>query len=401
MSAQPTPTGAFDDWHKTIVWFDRALYLLVGLTVVNVLVSDPPATTLWPVLACAGAIVAGWPLLGRRASVGGASARVAWAYVVVLLVAIAVATRLTGTADTLLIAAMVQVWMIFDRRRDSLVAVALIMAGNGVSVFLRWGADPADLGRLLSSLAMSLLFTGGIGFFIHHVMDQSQRSAALVRDLQATQAELAATQHAAGVTAERERVAREIHDTLAQGFMSVVTQAQVAAAAVGRDEAAVRDRLAVIEKTARENLAEARGLVAAFAPVPLQDGSLTDALRRLAARWSAETGLTAVVEADDAGSLSPAQEVVLLRAAQEALTNVRRHAGASAVWITLEGGGGVPSRLEVVDDGVGLGSAEPGYGLRGMRERVEAVGGTLRVTSEDEGGTVLTVDLPAAERITA
>jgi len=366
MADQPAPTGALDDWHKTIVWFDRGCCLLVAVTVANVLTTRPPTGVLLPVLACAGAIVAGWFLLGRKASLndGGHPAE-GWAYVLILVVATAIASRMSGAADTLQIVPMVQVWMLFDRRRESLTAAALVLAGSGVSIFFRWGADPAYLGRLAGSLGTMFLFTGGIGFFVAFIMKQSQRNADLVAELQAAQAKLAASQHAAGVAAERERVAREIHDTLAQGFMSMITQVQVTAAAVGRDDAAVRDRLALMETTARENLAEARGLVAAFAPLPLQDGSLVDALRRLTERWSAETGLTAVIEADDAGSLAPAQEVVLLRAEQEALTNVRRHAGAAAVWVTLEGGGGLPARLEVVDDGVGVGSAEPGYGLRG------------------------------------
>jgi signal transduction histidine kinase len=191
-------------------------------------------------------------------------------------------------------------------------------------------------------------------------------------------------------------MAREIHDTLAQGFTSVVMQAQAATAALDRGEtAAVRDRLGVVEATARENLAEARALVAAFAPLPLQDATLAEALRRLGDRFGAETGVAVRVEVAPGDGLAPASDVVLLRAAQEALANVRRHAGARSVVVRLARDAGA-AELEVTDDGRGLpaGRAE-GFGLSGMRERVASVGGTLDVGPGRAGGTTLRVRVPA------
>ena len=159
-------------------------------------------------------------------------------------------------------------------------------------------------------------------------------------------------------------------------------------------------RLALIEETARENLAEARGLVAAFSPVALDGADLADALDRLAQRIGAETGIAVVVDVDRAATahLRRADEVVLLRAAQEALTNVRRHAHASEVRVTITEDSGMV-RLGVHDDGVGIGagSAE-GYGLRGMRSRVDAVAGQMSVRAVEGGGTVLDVAVPAVAR---
>nr|WP_246256182.1 sensor histidine kinase [Isoptericola halotolerans] len=197
-------------------------------------------------------------------------------------------------------------------------------------------------------------------------------------------------------------MAREIHDTLAQGFTSVVMQAQAASAALDRgEETTARERLGLIEATGRENLAEARGLVAAFAPVPLQGSTLPEALRRLADRFTAETGTAVridvgspVVTSDDGGAVDPTTDVVLLRAAQEALTNVRRHAGASAVTVRLtHPHGGV--ELEVSDDGRGLPPQfSEGFGLTGMRERAAAAGGALEIGPAPTRGTRLQVRLP-------
>ena len=124
------------------------------------------------------------------------------------------------------------------------------------------------------------------------IAEQSEVQRQLVAQLQAAQDELAATHHAAGVTAERERMAQEIHDTLAQGFTSIVMLAQTSAAELerGRDEAALA-RVGQIEQVARENLAEARALVAAFGPADLADATLAEALGRLVERFTQQTSV--------------------------------------------------------------------------------------------------------------
>jgi signal transduction histidine kinase len=222
----------------------------------------------------------------------------------------------------------------------------------------------------------------------------------LLGKLHAAQAQLALTNHEAGVLAERERLAREIHDTLAQGFTSVVMQAQAATAALDLgDDDAVRERLHVVEETARDNLAEARALVAAFAPVALQDASLPQALGRLGSRFAEETGLAVTVEADQVGALSPTVEVVLLRAAQEAFANVRRHARARSVVVRL-GQAEKEVTLTVSDDGRGFGpDVTDGFGLAGMRERVRSAGGTLAVGPGDDGGTILCARIPVDAQV--
>jgi signal transduction histidine kinase len=230
--------------------------------------------------------------------------------------------------------------------------------------------------------------------------------------LETTRSELGAAHHAQGVMAERERMAREIHDTLAQGFTSVIMLAQTARAEMEAQtgpaaeidgEPPVTARLDAIELVARENLDEARALVAAFSPVALEGATLADAVRRLTERFGAETGVAVDIEvsAPSGGlaTLSRDQEVVLLRATQEALTNVRRHAQARSVTVRLTAAG-TGALVEVEDDGVGFGPEKPaGFGLTGMRDRARDAGGELDIASAPGRGTRISVRVPVTAAI--
>ncbi|BBL80316.1 hypothetical protein RxyAA322_21700 [Rubrobacter xylanophilus] len=212
----------------------------------------------------------------------------------------------------------------------------------------------------------------------------------------------------AGVLEERQRLAHEIHDTLAQGFTSIVTNLEAAGGALERDRVALRHHLDQALGVARESLSEARRLVWALRPEPLEEASLPEALRRLVARWSSSSGVAAeVFVTGEPGSLPAEAEVALLRVAQEALANVRKHARAGRVAVTLSYIGG-RAVLDVRDDGVGFdpaatspGSGGDGFGLRSMRERLERAGGALSVESVPGEGTVLSAEVPnrAAEPV--
>jgi len=172
----------------------------------------------------------------------------------------------------------------------------------------------------------------------------------------------------------------------------------------GVDAARLAERLAMIEEVARENLGEARSLVAASAPVGLDGATLTDAVRRLVSRFGAETGIAAGVSVTgEPAGLSRDREVVVLRSAQEALANVRRHSGARSVTVNLTGTKDAAS-LEVTDDGKGfdiLDTNRPsGFGLTGMRDRVEACGGELSLVSAPGRGTRVVVRLPRTPMVT-
>jgi signal transduction histidine kinase len=290
------------------------------------------------------------------------------------------------------------VWFVADTVREGVLwTVALAVAGLlGPTIAWAHGDEPLwGPGETLVGAVLSLL----LGLWITRSLELSAQRAALIEQLEQTRAELAVAHHEAGVVAERERWAREVHDTLAQGYTSIVVLAQTAAAQLGTDPAAARERLALIEEVARENLAEARAMVAAFSPVPLEDATLVEALSRLAERFGRETGVSTRVDTaalEGVPALSRNDEVVLLRGAQEALSNVRRHAGASAVVLRLSAVGGAVS-VHVEDDGVGFDpSAAAGHGLAGLRSRVAEVGGELDVVSAPGEGTRVTVRVPGA-----
>jgi signal transduction histidine kinase len=238
-----------------------------------------------------------------------------------------------------------------------------------------------------------------MGLWVMSVLRHSQQRAELIEELERTRAELAQLHHAQGMAAERERLAREVHDTLAQGYTSIVVLAQTAAASL--PPGAPAEKLALIEEVARENLAEARAMVAAFSPVALDSATLVEALERLVERFGRETGLATRLDTAALGDadLSRAEEVVLLRGAQEALANVRRHAAATAVVLRVSSVGAGEARqvsVHVEDDGVGFDpESAPGVGLAGLRDRAREVGGAVDVVSAPGEGTRVTVRVPA------
>jgi signal transduction histidine kinase len=288
------------------------------------------------------------------------------------------------------------VFMLLDIRAASVLTTFVILL-EPVSAVMRGGWDNPNLVILLPMTAILVVFSVLIGKFTTDIIRESTARAELIRQLEASQAEVARLSREAGTAAERERLAREIHDTLAQGFTSIVTLTQAIESNLNTDPDAVRKHLALAARTARENLAEARAMVAALAPSELAAGSLQEALRRQASRLTEETTLAVEYEVDGPlPTLGTAAEVVLLRGAQEALTNVRKHAAATSVLVRLSVvDSGV--RLLVRDDGTGFSAAEPtpGFGLRGMRSRVEQVGGRLTVCSGRGDGTELELEVPA------
>ncbi len=234
--------------------------------------------------------------------------------------------------------------------------------------------------------------------WIDSIIAQSQERRRLIEELESTRDELAAQERHAGVLEERSRLAREIHDTLAQGFISIVTHLEAAEGSLPSGPA--REHLDQARRTARENLVEARRLVAALRPEILEGTSLSGALGRLAEHWSGETGVPATFSVTgEERTLAQESQVALLRAAQEALSNTRRHAQAGRVEITLSYMEDLVA-LDVQDDGAGFDpngvadGADGGFGLRAMRERVEAIGGSLLVESEPGAGCTLVVELP-------
>ncbi|ALO11872.1 two component system, sensory histidine kinase [Streptomyces venezuelae] len=245
---------------------------------------------------------------------------------------------------------------------------------------------------------------------------ESERRRRLIEELIETRAELAAAERHAGTLAERERLAREIHDTLAQGLSSIQLLLRAAERALppGSPAAGHIDRA---RQAAQDNLAEARRFVRALSPPDLEHGSLAAALERLC-EPGAGSGAYGSYEPEAAGprvrfsvSGTPAElptpyEVALLRIAQSALANTVRHASASRAEITLSFMDASVT-LDVVDDGKGFDpgsvrqSSEGGFGLPAMRSRAESLGGTFTVESAPGQGTAVAVSLPLPAGVSA
>jgi PAS domain S-box-containing protein len=210
------------------------------------------------------------------------------------------------------------------------------------------------------------------------------------------------------VLGERNRMAREIHDTLAQGFTGIILQLEAAEQAVEEDPNRVAEHLARAKGLARESLQEARRTVWDLLPQALEQLPLEDALREEVRKFQAEAQIEASIEAffdrrGDHRELPPSAQTALLRICQESLNNTKRHARATQVRVHLAyTGDGVT--LEIGDNGRGFDSEQVGtanegggFGLNGMRQRAQLLGGTLKVKSGLGRGTLVSARIPAAE----
>lgn len=278
----------------------------------------------------------------------------------------------------------------------ALVVTTLVNFAPLSLALLFYGTRWPDLPLAIAFTLIGVIAAPVIGITIMTSMKQRKKLAALVAELAATRAESARLSREAGAATERERLAREIHDTLAQGFTSIVALAQAVEPELETDTAAAKRHVELIRSTARENLAEARAMVAELTPTALHQGSLPSAIQRQCDRLAAESGIEATMRIyGDLPPLGMATDVVLLRATQEAFANIRKHSQASTVTVALtplECG----VRLSVADNGIGLADEHTeGFGLRGMRARAKQVGGTMSVTPTPGGGATVTVEVPA------
>ena len=292
------------------------------------------------------------------------------------------------------------------RTGPALAAVLLTTAAVVAAQWTRAGepALAALLGPVIGALFAVVM---GSAYSALHRESVNQRNA--LAELHRTRGELAASQHNAGMLSERERLAREIHDTLAQGLSSIVLLSRAAGSALdAEDFPLARERITLVQSTAAENLAEARRFVRGLAGAPLERGSLdarlaalcTDAARRAAAGGKQ---LECVFRVDGSPvPLHAAYEATLLRAAQSLLANIESHAGAASAVVTLEYSPDSVA-LDVFDDGAGFDPADlpagpradgSGFGLLSLRERVTDLRGSLSVESAPGEGTVVAVRLP-------
>lgn len=239
---------------------------------------------------------------------------------------------------------------------------------------------------------------------LHDAAEREQLVTSLTRaqqEMAELQGELALAQRHSGAIAERTRISRDIHDTVAQDLSSIRLLAHAGSSRTADAEAS--RTLTQIESIAGNSLADVRRIVAALAPAELEDDALAAALRRMLDRAHDEADLQVDLHVDDTLPLLPTEvEVALLRTAQSALSNVRRHSGATRVVVSLiDAEDSV--RLDILDDGTGFDVArweqngETGsssFGLRFMQARLRELGGGLDIESTPGEGTAVCAHLP-------
>ncbi len=307
---------------------------------------------------------------------------------------------LDATCIALLCVLYTQIFLIVALPWKGILAVVLTGVNLGLEMLVNggWHAD------FLVFIGISLVCIV-LALFVASIIQQSAMQRRLIRELEEKRQELAREERRAGVAEERQRLAYEIHDTLAQGFASIVMHLEAAGALLSQDTEKARHHLDQARFTASENLAEARQLMWALQPEALGRAPLYEVIHALMEQWARESEL--IAEATTTGNpraLHPEYEHALLRATQETLANVGKHAHASRVTVTLSYMEDLVT-LDVQDDGVGFVPEETqpgskrighanGFGLQGLRARVEKLGGTLVIESAPGEGTTIAVALP-------
>ncbi|MFD0688485.1 sensor histidine kinase [Actinomadura fibrosa] len=315
--------------------------------------------------------------------------------------------RIGGAA--LYVVTLPQFWVLGGSRGRSIVlsVAAAVATLAGGAVRQGWGADGRGWGAEAQLTGNAVVTAAGcaagvlLGLAAHRFVQLSgERARRLAAELAEARARLAEAQRRQGASDERERIAREIHDTLAQGFASIIVLAEAARAGLGEDPGRSERQLLSIERTARENFAEARVLVGSAPQGAPVAGAIAETLRRTLDRFAEDTGLTVSADLADV-RCDQRTRIALLRCVQESLANVRKHADASTVGVVLERHPhGV--ELEITDDGRGFVVADSrGFGLDGMRGRLAELGGELTVTSAPGAGTRVLAVIPVEDEAQA
>ena len=376
-------------------WWDVAALAVASVTALITLVDPPYGPNDWGAWLSTAAFLVVYFAYARR-HLGTASPAHHLTIAIIFAVLLVIGTAFEPSIAIMQAFMYPYVWATAPSTRTAIVANVVLASSVAVGYIVRFGWEGVVPG--LAVALLSLGFSMALGLWITRIAQYGEERARLLEELQAAQGQLAAMHRDAGVADERARLAREIHDTIAQSLTGLVMVAQRAGGRlgpVGGDAAAsARSDVELIEQMARDALSEARGLVASLAPVAA-DAGLADALRRLGESFERETGVQVTVAAD-APALSREHEVVLLRSAQEGLANVRKHAKARRADISVTAKDG-EIVLIVRDDGIGPGDPTPGeggFGLAGLRDRAALVGGTFSVNGGDGGGTVLRIGIP-------
>jgi signal transduction histidine kinase len=405
-----TAEASADRWNEQIERFLPLGMLAIGTAVAMVTGPSLGALSPWPRLAAQLGIVAltaGWLILrvGRPMTAAAYVLRTAAAFVLTALNPLFCIFAWVGYIDA---------DEVFRGRRMwagiGVTAVIMAIGQSGGLPFTSLGQTALVLVLLLVNFGIAF----AVGRVVLHQNEVSAERKVAITELEKVNASLQqalaenAQLHervveqarAAGVQEERQRLAGELHDTIAQSLAGILAQLQ--AASDDADPAQARRRMDRAVDLARDALVEARRSMMDLVPAPLEDQMLADAMATLVKGWAAHQSIRAeLVVTGLVRQLHPEVEATLVRIAQEALSNVAKHARARRVGVTLSY---IDDEivLDVRDDGAGFDSGTPprstSFGLRGMRQRAERLAGLLTIETEQGAGTAVSVRLPAVER---
>jgi signal transduction histidine kinase len=374
-----------DDEHaapgRTVGRLYGGLFLAAyALLLVDLLVGDGVAA--WPTLLLGTAYVL-VGTLGFRAVTRAARPGLTYAYFALMLPlgAAVFAGSVTGGTFLLLVVAA-QSMRVLPLLGTLLIGLPLPLLHAGMA----W---PHSL-REGATFLVALVFL----FVLNRAIVAAEQAQAALTAANQQLRDFAAQREALAAAHERNRIAREIHDGLGHYLTTIHMQIQAALAVLDRDRPRAEQTLAKAQGLAHEALGDVRRSVAALRLDPAEPRPLPELLEALVETARA-TGLPATLAVlGNPRPLGPQAEQALYRAAQEGLTNVRKHARATHATLTLDYRGPAAIRLVVQDDGCGAAETTGGFGLLGLRERVQLLGGQLQVETAPDAGLILSVEVP-------
>ncbi|MCJ7549701.1 MAG: sensor histidine kinase, partial [Anaerolineae bacterium] len=242
-------------------------------------------------------------------------------------------------------------------------------------------------------LVVRMTFMIGIGYIVSYLVTEQRQQRSELAEANRKLTRFAAAQEQLATVRERNRLARELHDTLAHTLSALTVQLEALTAVWQPETPRAQHFLATALSTAREGLDETRRALQDLRAAPLDDLGLVLVIRNLAESVARRGALKLDLDLpEDLGNLPPDVENAFYRLAQEALENIVKHAGAKSVDVSLRQDG-AHLTLVVADDGrgflTGLTETDERFGIRGMRERAAQIGGTLDITTQPEAGTVV------------
>jgi signal transduction histidine kinase len=389
------------EWFTWIRRFALAFLALIALAVIGALAESGFSPEHRVASALVGVAYGGWMWARGRWSTIRSNAD-ALLYFGVSLVLLVIALRLYDGYGLVIFGAYWQGFSIL-RLKPSLVYAAILTIAiqvgfSEVSLTSLNGYD-ISLPRVMLGV-IGLMVAGLMAAYIESVIREGERRQSLLNQLRATQDALAAQEREAGMEAERQRLAGEIHDTVAQQFTSIVTNLHAAEARMTTYPGAAQGHIRAAREAARQGIADARSMVHALQPQVLAGRTIGEALCHIANDLPHAAPDVAFREVGTPAKLDRVRETILVRALQEALQNVRKHAHARSIVVSLSW---LEDEviLDVQDDGTGFDPAStppPAHGhhvgLHTMRQRVESAGGTWSIESTPGEGTSLAISFP-------